>query len=186
MQISSNKNGFTLVEVLVVVLIIGLSLSVLFRLDYSPGPRQVNVAARAFAGAAELVLEEAVLSGDDWGIDFFIEQAGAEPVYGYRWLHYRDERWQEDVPVGYDMPALTRLDNALSLRLAVDGLGADIGGKVSLVDPSGLPGDFSPDVWLFPDHETTPFNVEFGHPDYASVMVASDMLGRIRFRESQP
>lgn len=187
MPTSSSKRGFTLIEVLVVVLIIGLSLSVLFRLDYAPGPGQVGSAAHVFAGSAELMLEEAVLSGDDWGIDFFRERGEEGPVYGYRWLHFSDGRWREDIPAGLaDFPVATVLDDALSLQLVIDGLAADIDARVPLAETDAVPADFAPDIGLYPDHESTPFAVVFTHPDYAGVTVASDMLGRIRVREPQP
>ena len=179
-----SQRAFTLVEVLVVMLIIGLSLSVLFRLDYSAGPRQLDNEARKFAGSAGVILEEAVLSGDYWGIDFFTEVGAGGSVNGYRWLQLQDDVWQPGTPAGMDdFPESILLDAGLDIRIEIEGLEAGLERKVNLDNPDRIPAEFSPDVWLFPDHESTAFTAHFSHREYGSLLVEADILGRFRIRE---
>ncbi len=185
MPISSSKacqaRGFTLVEILVVVLVIGLSLGMIFRMDYSSGPMQVKNHARQFAGNAELILDEAVLSGDFWGIDVFNETVEGEVVYGYRWLRRRDDLWQQGAPAGMDDFAESALiGEGFALQLEVEGLSLEIESKVDIDNPETIPESFSPDIWLYPDHETTAFSLAFSSPVSEPVVVQSDMLGRFR------
>ena len=179
-----HQRAFTLVEVLVVMLIIGLSLRVLFRLDYSTGPRDLENAAREFAGYSALALEEAVLDGNAWGIDFFIDDG---PVYGYRWLQFRDGSWQPALPAGMDdFPASVLLDEAFYLDLEVEGLSVQPEHRITLDEPDRVPADFAPEVWFYPDHESTAFSAVFSHAEYGSHVVQSDILGRFRLQEPAP
>ena len=168
-------------EVLVVMLLIGLSLKVLFRLDYSAGPQRLENTAREFAGSAALALEEAVLDGTSWGIDFFTDSGQEGAVFGYRWLQFSENAWRPAQPAGMDaFQTSVLLDADYRLDLEVEGLDVQPEPRVNLGDMTPA---FAPEVWLYPDHESTAFTVAFSHREYGSLSVQSDILGRFRLRE---
>lgn len=188
MKISSGRNtgqaAFTLIEVLVVLLIIGISISALSGINYSPASRSLYNNAREFAGTAQLVQEEAVLGGQYWGIDFFTRGNGDEQLAGYRWVYLNDETWQATLPSGMDdFQSVVEFPSGSDLQLQVEGMELLPEEMISLQEPGFDSENFSPEVWFYPGHEITPFTVLFSHPEYGSLEVSADLLGRITLNE---
>ena len=186
MKTSSGKSfrqaAFTLIEVLVVLLIIGISISALSGLNYSPESRSLYNQAKAFAGTAQLVQQEAVLGGHFWGIDFFTGDNGR--YYGYRWMQFKDDIWQAALPGGMEeVETITTLSPDTELILKIEGLDVKPERMISLDDSRPAPEEFSPEVWFYPGHESTAFKVQFSHAEYGSQEITSDPLGRIQLSE---
>jgi general secretion pathway protein H len=81
------SSGFSLLELLVVVLIIGLAVGLVsFSGGTNKSAYQLREELRLFANTLSLLAEEASLSGDQYGVDFFWDIVEGEEVYGYRWL----------------------------------------------------------------------------------------------------
>ena len=188
MKISSGRHSsqaaFTLIEVLVVLLIIGISISALSGINYSPVSRNLNNTAREFTGTAQLVQEEAVLGGQYWGIDFFTRDNGEDELTGYRWVYLNDDTWQTALPSGMDeFQPFVELPSGSDLQLQVEGMDLQPEEMISLQDPGFDSENFSPEVWFYPGHEVTPFTVLFSHPEYGSLEVSADLLGRITLND---
>lgn len=184
--------GFTLIELLVVVLIIGLGISVV---ALSVGDRsamaQLQGQAREFANQSALVAEEAVLSGQQWGIDLYARSDEVGEFYGYRWLALNPESglWEAATPVGMAFSG-ARFAGDARLELFVDGTEQPITPfKEAATD--GDDNDRSgeqreallPDVLLLSSGEVSPFQLRVrseSDPAAGELTVISDALGRIQ------
>lgn len=129
------QGGFTLLELLVVVLIIGLGIAMVsLSVGGKDSSQQLRTEARQLGSQLSLVMEEAVLSGYHWGVDFFrlIDEQG-EQRYGYRWLSYTvEDGWLPEQPPG--LPAETLLPPGIELLLWVDDEEKSIADKREITD----------------------------------------------------
>lgn len=91
--------GFTLIEVLVVVLIIGIVLSfVSLSINTNSAAQRLDREARRLAALAQTAATDAILYGAEIGIDITPK--------GYRFVHLTDDGWQ--VLGGPDQPLRPR------------------------------------------------------------------------------
>ena len=188
-----NRNtGFSLIELLVVLLIIGLGMSMLgVNLSGSSG-YQLRSEAKQFANATALMAEEAVLANRQWGVDIyrFQDEDVDGERFGYRWL-VRNEQglWlpgndsirQNDFSFGPDIGLLLELEHS--------GQEQDIEFKQTVVDPAsasnpGL-GDATepliPELWLMSSGEMTEFSLQLfdaQNPEHRA-HIRGDILGRV-------
>ena len=125
------RRGFTLLELLVVVLLVGLltSLAVLGIQGQSPREHQREEARRLFA-RMDLAREEAVLRAASLGIRF--------TPSGYRFMRLRDGTWR--VLRGDRTLAPHELPGGMRLEVDIDGL------EVSLADGGDAGGGEEPDA----------------------------------------
>lgn len=82
--------GFTLIEVMLVIVVVGILTGlVVANLSGGGGRRELATEAARLASCLELGAEEAVASGEEYGLDFDKQQ--------YRFLRFneRERRWQE-------------------------------------------------------------------------------------------
>jgi general secretion pathway protein H len=150
--------GFTLIEILVVMVLIGIIISFAVLSIGSAGEREAEQEARRFAALVDLASEEAVLKSTEMGILF-------QPD-GYRFLAMgADDAWQ---PLEDDVFRLRRLPPGMALTLAVEGL------PVTLEKPSEKP---LPQVFLLSSGERTPFEIGVAIPDGRRFQVAVPAIG---------
>ena len=90
--------GFSLVELLVALIVVVLITS-LVSLSFDSGGEDVRLAAevRNLAGVAAYALDEAQMSGVDYGLLLEEEAQEGEVVFSYRWLERRPEGWETPV-----------------------------------------------------------------------------------------
>ncbi len=105
-QVRSGTCGFTLVELLVVLLIIGLSLGVVGLTMLRPQDTDA-----LFESADGLVVrgrwgaDQAWSGGEPLGLVFVPVADGGEPEHWqYRWYRFRDRIWQPDVVAAENLP----------------------------------------------------------------------------------
>jgi prepilin-type N-terminal cleavage/methylation domain-containing protein len=177
MRTSTNSRGFTLIELLAVIVLLGLGIGVSLTVDFAGSPQQQKQQALLLANALELAAQEAVLDGKVLGLDFF---TGPDQRFGYRWLQRNDAAWQ-----AYEFPdAATEVLLPAELRLRLSLAGQDLAPepRADLAAVSA----FSPEIWLLPTRELTPFTLSVaGKADAASVLTA-DLMGRIRVDADAP
>lgn len=83
----SRQQGFTLIEVLIVVLIMGLATSfVVMSVGGSTYKDNVKRAAHKMAALSNIALDQAVLSGRDYGVVFARDK--------YHFVELKDQRWE--------------------------------------------------------------------------------------------
>jgi len=92
---SSRQGGFSLVELLVALIVVVLITS-LVTFSFNSGGQDVRLAAevRNLAGVAAYALDEAQMTGTDYGLLLEEESLEGEVVYSYRWLERQLDGWQ--------------------------------------------------------------------------------------------
>lgn len=83
---ASSQRGFTLVEMLIALMILGLAASVVI-LNAPPAGQTAKKEATRFAARLGAASSEAVITGEVLGLEMFSD--------GYRFLRYRDGLWSE-------------------------------------------------------------------------------------------
>lgn len=183
MQIN-RQAGFTLLEVLLVALLMGLAASAVTLSMSNAGPEQVlKKQAQRFMAATELVLDETVLSGRFVGIVVDDTQ--------YQFVLYNEGKW---VPIEQDkMLATQQLEPGISLDLMLDGMplmqedeqddswfDEPFIDELSAEEKKKNP---QPQILLFPSGEMTPFELRFITVDDRrqpiESLVVGDALGRL-------
>ena len=180
--------GFSLLELLVVVLIIGLGMAVVgFSLGNNK-PQALRNNARDFANYTAQVEDEAILGRESWGVLIYREPAdanGSERI-AYRFMHLTDTGWRAEAP--RDVPVTSRFAENVTAVLTVEGAEQPIellpdsqkaeGKAAAGSDSKDKP--FVPTIWLAPGGEVTPFELQLRFVgDSDGPKVRSDALGRI-------
>jgi general secretion pathway protein H len=203
----SGQRGFTLVEILVVVLIIGLGIGIVTFTVGGNQPLALRNDAQQFAAQVELVAAEAALGGEVWGLQFYREterDAGDERI-AWRWLHFREPDsadsvgegkpgkekekkveqklgWQPEPPRGMDAGGAfaTNVEAVLEIE------GSEV--PIEALDQRGKRGrqerddakEVQPDVWFAPGGEMTPFALHLRFVgDSDGPVVRGDAIGRL-------
>jgi type II secretion system protein H len=177
------SGGFTLIEMLVVVLLVGLALGVGLTLDFNGSPQQQEQQARLFANELELAAQEAVLDGVVWGLDFFVVEEAERIRTGYRWLTQDADGWvQNTLPGSAAESTLFAPGTSLVLSLATQELLPE-----ALVDLSTLAegAGFMPEILVLPTRELEPFTLQLA-ADGNTTLITADLMGRVRMDDDAP
>ena len=115
-QINRLQQGFTLIEILAVVIIIGLIASIVtVALGDSNSDSDTRKEAQSLVQALEFVGEQAVLNGEI--IAMFVELKDAENVpaqqWCYHWKRFLDQSWQ-------DLPENTLSEHCIPVNVQLD------------------------------------------------------------------
>ena len=175
--------GFTLLEVLLVALLMGLTAAAVTMTSGTSGPEQeLTKTARKFIATTELVIEETILSGQFLGI--VVEEDEYEFVY------YKNGKWE---PLTGDRQlAPQQMEQDVSLSLLLDGLPLvqededdESWFDEPLIDESKEDKKKNPEpqILLFPSGEMTTFELSFLTDDQngkeVEVLVVGDAMGRL-------
>ena len=221
---SKSAQGFTLVEMLVVVLIIGLGIGIVsFNLGGNR-PLVLRNEARQFSNQLAVVAGEATLGGEPWGLQFYrlIDAETGETHIAWRWLHFRQPGsdaianavdgksknedsdkntankllgWQPEAPrdlsmsgsfgeqidavleiEGKEVPIELLSENKRSEKKSADKKTLSKKSKAGNDDKN----EITPDVWLAPGGEMTPFALHLNFiGEHNGPVVSGDALGRI-------
>lgn len=113
-------SGFSLVELLVVLLIIGLGISLVSVNVGGSDGQLLRLEAKQFANNTSLIAEEAVLSNRQWGVDIYRHIDGDVEQLGYRWLiRNEDGDWQ--LAVDDRRPVEFLFSPIINIRLTLEG-----------------------------------------------------------------
>jgi len=135
---SSRERGFTLLEVLAVVLIIGIIISFASLSIGQNSSRIVQDEVERLHGLIQLAGEESVLQGRELALEFDRDR--------YQFLEFGKEEWQ---PIAEDPMLRERpLPEAIELTLMLEGIEANFEDKKNL-----------PRIFILSSGELTPFNM---------------------------
>lgn len=145
------SRGFTLVELLVVMVLVGLMVGMLgLSVSHSPA-RQAREAAVELLQRLQSLREHAVLEGREYGVRIEVD--------GYRLMRFEAPAW---VLHGTE----NRLPAGLSMRLELDGQPLSLGVQLD-----------RPQVLLLSSDETSAFTVHFESAEQRWLSVSGDGLG---------
>jgi prepilin-type N-terminal cleavage/methylation domain-containing protein len=171
----SRARGFTLLELLTVLLLIGFLLGVGLRLDVGLSRNTPEQLTAQLAQQFTLASLEAVQAGSVWGLDFY-QQGGQS---GYRWLVYEGQRWRGADAALVDAETSTYSWPADSVaEWIVDAMAVVPAPLQSLADDTAS-ATLQPEILLLPTRENTPFTLvlrQAAQTQNASLRV--DALGR--------
>jgi len=103
------QSGFTLIEVMLVVLVMGLVAGyALYTVDNSAPQNKVERSAKKLAALTQLTLDKAVLSGRDFGIAFSDDS--------YHFVELIEQRWQPAMDPILSEQSLEYIDMSLSVE----------------------------------------------------------------------
>lgn len=176
------QTGFTLMEVMLVILLMGLTAAAVTMSIGNSGPQQaLERTAQQFMAATELVLDETVLSGQFIGI--VIEKNS------YQFVFYKDGKWN---PLEKDrMLSEKQMETGVSLNLVLDGLPLvqEDEEEKSWFDEPFIEAKTEdkkkhpePQIMLFPSGEMSAFELSFiakTDKGQIDVLVVGDALGRL-------
>ena len=180
----ARQTGFTLMEVLLVVLLMGLAATaVTLGMGGAGKEKALERTAQQFMLATEMVLDETVLSGHFVGI--VVEDTS------YKYVYYDEGKWK---PLEQDRLLVEReMEPGVELVLVLDGLPLvqedeeqDSWFDEPLIEKSAEDKKKFPDpqILLFPSGEMSAFELSFVSEDELQkdieVMVVGDALGRLR------
>ena len=150
----ARQAGFTLLEVLVVVVLIGIIVTFVVR-SVGDGGRQERILreAQRLTALVELVGEESIIKSATIGLKF---ERG-----GYLFLFHDGERWQE--VERDDLLKPHQLDGMMEMELLVEGYSVDLEQVIpaEVVEERGP----QPQVVFLPSGERTPFELALRYQD---------------------
>jgi len=181
----TRQQGFTLIEIMVVVLLIGLVLAaVSLAVGGKSEQEQARVAAEELVLEANYLIEQAVLKGETYGLFVALqapalERKSASAVWCYQWQRVRDHHW-DPLP---ELPEAKCLDEGLVLEVSVDGRKWKYDPKLEYQDPvlGFFPsGDASGDIEMaiFAQNSATTDDRQVQH-------IAINPLGELHWRNQE-
>lgn len=160
--------GFTLLEMLVVVAVIGIILSfAVLNLGGDRRAEELSAESRRFAELLRLASEQAVLRGEEWGVQIDLDE--------YRFLLYRDDGWA--LREGDDLfhPRTLAPDTELDIELE---------GRDLVLENSG---EIKPTLLLLSSGEVSPFTAVFAtNATEYRYRVQADLFGDIHWEALEP
>ncbi len=169
-------SGFTLIEVLVVVVIIGvISAVVILGLGNLGDDRELRKEARRMTALIEMTSDEATFQGRDFGIELL--------QHGYRFVEYDPltEQWFE--VVGDDLMKPRSLAEGTEFNLFLEDKRVLL--KLEAADTERSDDDFTddylPQVLVLSSGDITPFVLEiFRTTDRASIQLSASPTGELK------
>lgn len=116
----SRQRGFSLLELLVVLMVVVLMTS-LVNLSVSSGGQDIKLESqvRGLADVASYALDEAQMTGVDYGLFLQEQQQAGEAIYSLQWLQRQIDGWEEPSNGG-EMFAAQELPPGVALELELE------------------------------------------------------------------
>jgi len=185
MRLHGRSRGFTLIEILVVVVIVGIVMSIaVLSLTLVGGDDKVRDEARRMMSLIQVAEDDSMLQGREFGLEFM---QGA-----YRFVEFDPlaGQWAE-IP-GDDTLRLRELPEELQLELFLEDrrvlLKTEPAQMKSDDEQSGRRGveRYAPHVLIFSSGDMTPFELHFVRTiDASTVVIRGDLTGTVEFVDDE-
>jgi general secretion pathway protein H len=179
MIMTRRPDGFSLIEILVVIVIIGIISGIaLLSLGILGDDRQLQTEARRLTSLIEVAQDEAMMQGREFGVEFMNDS--------YRFVEYDPfiNQWGE--LIGDDMLRLRQLPDDVEFVLMLEGQRVLLeNDPARFEDPEetstrDLTETYSPHVYIFSSGDITPYDLEITRRnDNQTVAIKSDLTGAI-------
>lgn len=179
----SKTRGFTLIEILVVIVIVATMISIaVLSLGIAGEDEEVDTERRRLAALIEVVQDEAMMQGREFGIELM--------TTGYRFVEFDPlARVWAEIP-GDDLFRTRTLPEGVEFELYIDEKRIELSNDPKKLDDPDKP-DLSPTAELYTPHlfvfasgEGTAFELRLRRlsTDYQLVLLG-DVLGQIKYAE---
>ncbi len=175
MRLHGRSGGFTLVEILVVIVIIGIVMSIaILSITLAGGDNQLRDEAQRIVSLVEVARDDSLLQGREFGLEFMQD--------AYRFVEFDPLTGQWSEIIGDDTLRLRELPEELELELFVEDR------RVTLKsDPARMSAEeeerpgierYAPHVLIYSSGDMSPFEVHFVRRiDDGLIAVQGDMAG---------
>lgn len=175
MRLQGRCRGFSLIEILVVIVIVGIVMSIaVLSLTLVGGDRDVRTEAQRVVSLIEVAQDDSMLQGREFGLEFM------QGSYRFVELDPFTGQWIEIVD---DTLRMRELPEELELDLFIED-------RRVLLDPDPASTDederdveaYAPHVLIFSSGDMTPFELHFLRGiDDTTVAIRGDLAGSIEF-----
>lgn len=167
--------GFTLIEVLVVMVIIGVLITFAVLAMGDGGKRdKLREESKRLAALIDLASDQAVLEGREWGMHV----AGD----GYLFMVLQNGKWQE--ANGDDMFRARHLAEGFTLELRMDDVAVTLTPPPADDEAETQQASLAPQLYLMSSAERTPFELVITAPGGSPAMVVeAPVIGDVVLRE---
>lgn len=177
------QSGFSLIEILVVVVVISIVLSVtVLSFNLASDDRELRTEGRRFAALIEITMDEAAMQGREFGIELLRN--------GYRFVEFDAFAglWA-DIP-GDDILRLRSLPDEVEFELYLEDKRVLLNDDPAAFEdpdedaPRQTSEVYSPHLLIYSSGETTPFELHLWRDyDDKRVILQSDAFGSIEFAD---
>ncbi len=182
---SSKNNGFTLIEILVVVVIVATIVgTVVLSMGLVGDDRELETERNRIASLIEVAQDEAMMQGREFGIEFMQSS--------YRFVEFDPFTFQWSEVPGDEMFRLRALPEEMEFDLYLEGQ------RISLeLDPqefsdpeeddtSAQLGEYEPHLFVFSSGQATPFELRIRRDiNDQELVMRGDIFGDIEFGEEE-
>ena len=184
-------NGFSLIELLVVLLIVGMAIGMV-TMNVGNSSADLRLEAKNFANLTAVVAQEAALTGEQLAVDIYRDTTEGNEHFAYRWLqrvYWAPPEESDEKPRWLWLPIdINEIDSEVSfssqllLRLEIEGIDVFLENKVEVEKkPEQQKTPVKPDILLQANGEISAFKLMLFTKDdnEARHTVSGDLLGRI-------
>lgn len=174
---SGRARGFTLIEILVAVVIIGIIMSVaVMSLGVVGDDREVRTEASRFMSLLGVAQDDAIFQGREFGVELM---SGA-----YRFVEYDPNTNQWAEPLGDDALRYWSLPEEIEFELYLEDQRVLLEFDPQPIDYEAEPGpgrdEYGPHLLIFSSGDSTPFELHLVRSlDNARIGIEGDLLGNL-------
>ena len=177
MRLHGGSRGFSLIEILVVIVIVGIIMSIaILSVTLAGGDSQLREEAQRIVSLVEVARDESLLQGREFGLEFMQD--------GYRFVEFDPLARQWTEIIGDDTLRLREIPEELELELFIEDrrviLKSDPANMSS--DEEDRPGieQYAPHVLIYSSGDLSPFEIHFvRRVDDSLLAVRGDFTGAL-------